>query len=348
MPVVSALAPLPQADLEHVLAHTEAVWREMAGASIFITGGTGFFGRWLLETLAWANARLDVGICATLLSRDPATHARRDPRLAANCWMAVVGGDVRSFDFPTGRFTHVVHAAFDSSRPIGDRLAAFDTLVAGTRRVLEFAATQPLQKMLFVSSGAVYGPQPPGMACMAEDYRGGPDPTSPRSVYGEGKRAAELLCALAAENGLPVAIARCFAFIGPGLPLDAHFAAGNFLRDAVAGREIVINGDGRPLRSYLYAADLAIWLWTLLLTGQAGRAYNIGSEEAISIGELARQIAAYAASPGVAVLGKPGGGEGERYVPDTTRARSELGLAQYIDLPEAIRRTLTWMGLAAA
>ena len=348
MPVVSALAPLPQADLEHVLAHTEAVWREMAGASIFITGGTGFFGRWLLETLAWANERLQVGICATLLSRDPATHARRNPRLAANRSMAVIGGDVRSFDFPAGRFTHVVHAAFDSSRPIGDRLAAFDTLVAGTRRVLEFAATQPLQKMLFVSSGAVYGPQPPGMACMPEDYLGGPDPASASSVYGEGKRAAELLCALAAANGLPVAIARCFAFIGPGLPLDAHFAAGNFLCDAAAGREIVIKGDGRSLRSYLYAADLAIWLWTLLLKGQTGRAYNIGSEEAISIGELARQIAAYAASPGVAVLGKPGGGEGERYLPDTARARSELGLAQYIDLPEAIRRTLTWMGFAAA
>ncbi|MEF8729248.1 MAG: NAD(P)-dependent oxidoreductase [Accumulibacter sp.] len=316
----------------------------MAGASIFITGGTGFFGRWLLETLSWANARLDVGICATLLSRDPATLAR----LAANRWMAVVGGDVRSFGFPTGRFTHVVHAAFDSSLPIVDSLGVFDTLVAGTRRVLEFAVTQPLQNMLFVSSGAVYGPQPPGMACMAEDYRGGPDPASPSSVYGEGKRAAELLCALAAANGLPVTIARCFAFIGPGLPLDAHFAAGNFLRDAAAGRAIVINGDGRPQRSYLYAADLAIWLWTLLLKGQTGRAYNIGSEEAISIGELARQIAAYAAAPGVAVLGKPGGGAAERYVPDTARARSELGLEQYIDLPEAIRRTLAWMGLAAA
>jgi len=132
------------------------------------------------------------------------------------------------------------------------------------------------------------------------------------------------------------------------LRLDAHFAAGNFLRDAAAGNEIVIKGDGRPLRSYLYAADLAIWLWTLLLKGRAGRAYNVGSEEAVSIGELARQITTCAAAPGVAILGKPGGGAAERYVPDTGRARSELGLAQYLDLPEAIRRTLAWMELAAA
>ncbi len=348
MSAVTAFAPLPRADLEHVLAHTEAVWREMAGASIFITGGTGFFGHWLLETLAWANARLQVGICATVLSRDPTTCSSRISRLAANRSIAVVAGDVRSFDFPASRFTHVVHAAFDSARPIGDPLAAFDTLVAGTRRALEFAATQPLQNMLFVSSGAIYGPQPPSMACMPEDYRGGPDPASASSVYGEGKRAAELLCAMAAASGLPVTIARCFAFIGPGLPLDAHFAAGNFLRDAAAGKEIVIRGDGRPLRSYLYAADLAIWLWTLLLRGRSGRAYNVGSEEAISIGELAWQITACAAAPGVAILGKPGEGAAERYVPDTGRARAELGLAQYIDLPEAIRRTLAWMELAAA
>ncbi|MCQ1551175.1 MAG: NAD(P)-dependent oxidoreductase [Candidatus Accumulibacter phosphatis] len=320
----------------------------MAGASIFITGGTGFFGHWLLETLAWANARLQVGICATVLSRDPTTCARRISCLAANPSITVVPGDVRSFDFPTSRFTHVVHAAFDSARPIDDPLAAFDTLATGTRRVLEFAATQPLKNMLFVSSGAVYGPQPPGMACMAEDYCGGPDPASASSVYGEGKRAAELLCAMAAADGLPVTIARCFAFIGPGLPLDAHFAAGNFLRDAAAGKEIVIKGDGRPLRSYLYAADLAIWLWTVLLKGSAGRAYNVGSKEPVSICELARAIAARAPTrPAVRILGTPGRAPAERYVPCVRRATEELGLSRTVVLEDAIDRSFRWLHRSA-
>ncbi len=343
------IAPRPlSADLDHVVERTPALWPALDGGHLFVTGGTGFVGRWLLESLAWARRRFDLCVTVTVLTRDPAAFTRKAPHLAGAGFIRLLAGDVRDFAFPREPVSHVIHAAFDSARAIVDPRAAFDTIVDGMRHLLDGAASHPVRHMLFLSSGAIYGPQPPGMACMPEDYRGGPDPASASSVYGEGKRAAELLCAMAAAGGLPVTIARCFAFIGPGLPLDAHFAAGNFLRDAAAGKEIVIRGDGRPLRSYLYAADLAIWLWTLLLRGRSGRAYNVGSEEAISIGELAWQITACAAAPGVAILGKPGEGAAERYVPDTGRARAELGLAQYIDLPEAIRRTLAWMELAAA
>ncbi len=339
-----ALAPVPRPDLDHVLAHTESLWREMAGASLFITGGTGFFGLWLLESLAWANERLKVDVRATVLSRDPAAFSRRAPHLAGCGAMTIHAGDVRDFDFPSTRFTHVIHAAFDSGRAIADPLAAFDTLTAGTRRVLEFAAMQPLQRMLFVSSGAVYGPQPKSLDYLAESCPGGPDPLAPASAYAEGKRVGEFLCGLAAGNGLPVSIARCFAFMGPGLPTDGHFAAGNFLRDAHMGREIVVQGDGTPLRSYLHAADLAVWLWTVLLRGKPGRAYNVGSDQAISIGDLARLIAAQSPHrPTVRVLGKNDGGPPERYVPDIGRARSELGLEPRISLEQGIRRTLGWL-----
>ena len=135
-------------------------------------------------------------------------------------------------------------------------------------------------------------------------------------------------------------IARCFAFVGPYLPLDAHFAAGNFIRDALAGRPIVIRGDGRPYRSYLYASDLVKWLWTLLDRGEAGRVYHVGSGRAVSIAELAR-IAAGLVEPAlpVEVLSPAGEGLPPRYVPDISRARRELELRVETDLEEALRLT---------
>lgn len=317
----------------------------MAGASVFITGGTGFFGLWLLETLAWANARLKVGVRATVLSRDPQAFSRRAPHLAGNRALSFVTGDVRDCPPPTSRHTHFVHAAFDSGRAITNPLTAFDTLTQGTRRMLELAAAQPVERMLFVSSGAVYGPLATHLDNVPESCLGGPDPLAPASAYAEGKRVGEFLCGIAARNGLPVTIARCFAFMGPGLPMDRHFAAGNFLRDAHLGGDIVVKGDGSAVRSYLYAADLAIWLWTILLRGQAGCAYNVGSEQGISVGDLARLVATRApARPSVRILQTSAGGPPERYVPDTGRARNELGLRQWIPLPASIERTLNWLG----
>lgn len=338
-----ALPPVSAADRDHIVGLAEADFRALAGSRLFITGGTGFFGTWLLEALAAANACLGTGITAAILSRDPDQFARRSPHLAANPAFLWWRGDVRSFPPPPGRFDHIIHGATAASAALNSQSPRemFDTIVHGTERVLEFALGAGATSHLFLSSGAIYGPQPPNLAAIPEHHPGGPDPCDPRSAYAEGKRAAELLCAL--TPGLATKVARCFAFIGPHLPLDAHFAAGNFLRDALAGRDIIIQGDGRPLRSYLYAADLVVWLLAILVRGQPGQPYNVGSSRAVSIAELAFACQASAQSPSVRILGAHGAVPTPSYVPDTGLAEKSLSVSIGIDLEEAITRTLTWL-----
>lgn len=343
---MAIMQPLPPADLAHVLERGEAPLRALRGARLFVTGGTGFFGVWLLETLAAANARLQLGLRATVLSRDPAAFAARAPRLAADASFDWLRGDARDFGFPGGAFSHVIHGAATASAALNDARPdeMRGTIVEGTRRALAFAAHSGARDLLFVSSGAVYGPQPPALSHVGEDRIAQPGSLDTDNAYAEGKRVAEALCAGAAAQGLRPKIARCFAFVGPHLPLDAHFAAGNFLRDALEGRAIRIQGDGRPYRSYLHSADLVAWLLAILVRGEPLRPYNVGSDQAVSIEDLARRVARLAApAVEVSIHGKPGSAPPPRYVPSTVRARRELGLEAWLDLDAALQRTFAWL-----
>ncbi len=340
------MPPLPPADLDHILAHTQGLWEELRDGRIFITGGTGFFGCWLLESFAWANEKLKLNATATVLTRNPSAFQKKIPHLASAPCVQMHAGDVRSFPFPEGRFSHVIHAATPASARLNeeDPLEMLDTIVTGTRRALDFAVACGAKKFLLTSSGAVYGRQPLDMPHIPEGYSGAPDPTDPRSAYGEGKRMAELLCAIHhPKHGLETKIARCFAFVGPHLPLDTHFAIGNFIRDALRGGPIQINGDGTSHRSYLYAADLAIWLWTILVRGQSCRPYNVGSDESHAILDVARTVAEVIQAPASIVRTAQTPVPGDRparYVPAVQRARSELGLSVFIGLTDAVARTL--------
>ena len=337
-------------DLDHVLNHTRELWQEFRGQRLFITGGTGFFGMWLVESFLWANEKLDLGARATVLSRDPQAFLRKAPHLACHEALCFHKGEVRDFAFPEGRFSHVIHAATASSTTLmaENPLEVFEVNVAGTRRVLKFAQRSGSQRFLFTSSGAVYGPQPPKLDRVPESFRGAPDPTDVQSTYaapGEAKRAGETLCSLYwKQYRLETKIARCFTFVGPHLPLDGKFAIGNFIRDGLQGRPIQIKGSGTPYRSYLYAADLAIWLWTLLFRGQAGSAYNVGSELSTQIIEVARRVSESLPRPVAVSIGRATqpSAPSERYVPSTEKARRDLGVTETIGLADAIRRTLAW------
>lgn len=335
---------LPQNDLVHAFDMVGPLWENFRGQRIFITGGTGFFGKWLLETLLYANQRLDLGCRITILSRNPLEFTESYPHLSPPGIVDFVTGDVRGFVYPDGQYKFVIHAGTDVVAP-ANTMDLFLSCVDGTKRVLEFARQAGCSDFLLLSSGAIYGRQPEDMKAIPETYKGAPDILDIKSAYGEGKRCSEWLAiACGEEYQFAVKVARCFAFVGPHLPLDKHFAIGNFIRDALAGKEIVIQGDGTPYRSYLYVADLSIWLWTILLRGQAGVAYNVGGDEPITIADLAQRVNHVAGSEKDVKVMMPVDPtrRTDRYIPDLSRTTQDLGLKCWINLDEAIRRTLLW------
>jgi len=341
--------PLPPEDLAHVLKYTREHWAEAQGRSFFITGGTGFFGMWLLESFAYVNDALGLDLRATVLTRDPSAFASKAPHLAARADLTFIRGDVRFFDFPSGQFDYVIHAATEASAKLNeaDPQEMLDAIIGGTRRVLAFAAQAGVKKLLLTSSGAIYGKQPAEITHISEDYRGAPDPLLPSSAYGEGKRVAEHMCVVhARQHGYEVKIARCFAFVGPHLPLDTHFAIGNFIRDAMRGGTINVAGDGTPMRSYLYASDLTVWLWTLLFRAPTAQSYNVGSDMDLSIQQLAKAVCAgLGGNATVNTMQRPDPHSPvSRYVPSITKAVDGLGLEVNVSLVQGILKTAVWHG----
>ena len=300
---------------------------------VFVTGGTGFFGKSILDYLK-RHPDFRAGDEWTILSRDPERFkARNSALLDHGRKIGFVAGDVR--DFRTeGAYDEIIHAATAAVTTLADEEMT-STIVDGTRHVLEFAKTCGAKKILLTSSGAVYGPRTAAVG-EAETCR-------PVTAYGKGKLEAERMCA---ASGLDAKIARCFAFVGPHLNRDIHYAVGNFIRDSLADAPIVIRGDGTPRRSYLYADDLVEWLFAILDRGVSGRPYNVGSPEGMSIRRVAERVrTALERGNAIRVLGVPTPGVAPSvYVPEVARAADELGLRVTVGFEDAVRRSASGAG----
>ncbi|WP_419419981.1 NAD-dependent epimerase/dehydratase family protein [Legionella sp. D16C41] len=333
-------------DLNFILLQMGSLWENLRNKRLFITGATGFFGCWLLESFLWANEKLSLNATVTLLTRHKASFVNRYPHLAQNSTFTFLEGDVSNFTFPKEQFDFIIHAATDVGASLDKvkLLSTWNTIVDGTKRVLEFAAYSQAKQILLTSSGAVYGKQTPELSHLLESHSCELKLDEGYSTYAVGKFAAEYLSVLYAKQyNLDIKIARCFTFIGPYLPLTANFAIAQFIRSGLRGEDIIINGDGSPYRSYLYAADLVIWLWTILFKGQILRPYNVGSDQAISIKELALIVSScFDSKPQVKIMKPATGALPERYVPNVQRAQVELGLTQQISLVQAIQTTINW------
>jgi UDP-glucuronate decarboxylase len=309
---------------------------------LFLTGGTGFFGKALLRH--HLSSVCPAACEIVVLSRNPQQFLAANSEFSGHTKIRFEKGDIQQRDtLPWDQtFTHVLHAATDSTiGPSLTPLQHYDQIVEGTRNILDLAVATGARRFLFTSSGAVYGPQPADFASIPEDWLGSLPLADPSAAYGQAKRAAEHLCALFGEqHGLETVVARCFAFVGPDLPVNVHFAIGNFIRDGLTADAINVSGDGTPLRTYLDQSDLAHWLFTMLERGRPGEAYNVGSDEVISIADLAHLVRdVLAPDKPVRIQGQPDiSAARNRYVPDIRKVQQQLALSVTVRLEEAIRR----------
>lgn len=308
-----------------------------------MTGGTGFFGKSLLKFWVQKSDNEFKFDHVVILSRDPNKFQSEHPWVKELNWLTFVQGDVCEYEsFPHDKeFTHVIHAATESTKGLLlDPFDRFHQIFTGSKNVLEFSKIKNVKKFLITSSGGVYGDLIGKQLPFHESYNGCPDPLNPENAYSIGKKATEHLASLYhASFGLNTVIARGFSFVGEDLPLDVHFAIGNFIKDALFNDSINVNGDGDSIRSYLYQLDMAEWLETMLLYGRANTAYNLGSDEYIKIKDLAYLVRDTLSPTKEIIFKNKIPSQRPWYVPDISKAKLELGLKIKHSLEDSIKRT---------
>jgi nucleoside-diphosphate-sugar epimerase len=319
-----------------------SVLSDLSGAKIFISGGTGFLGSWVVDLLNHLSSCHGVDLSATVLTRRlPALRVTR-PDWFLSRSISFLEGDIRTVGFPSGSYKYVLHGAAETSVDASRRpIDLLDSIVLGGRRVLDFATSASVRRVLFLSSGAVVSPNQHASEPVAEDVSTAPPIGEISSVYANAKRFTEhMYLTYGATLGVDITIARGFAFVGPGMPLDAHFAIGNFIRDALDGIGPQLKSDGRSVRSYLFSVDAAVWQLVMLTSGQSNSIYNMGSDHPIELRVLAETVSRVLAAPSPTIPYAPS--KPDFYVPDITRARGELALAPWTSLDDSIRLTAAW------
>jgi dTDP-glucose 4,6-dehydratase len=329
----------------YLASHTDL--NSLVNSNIVITGASGFIGKWLTLSWLYARQKLDGKGKILLNSRDLAGLSKLCESFEDGRKITYLESDIRTIAIPnTFKPDFLVHAATPASAQLNkdDPSEMLSTIIDGQKQVLQQGMKSGVENMLFLSSGAVYGTQPLDMRLMSETYVGGPSLTSAASAYHEGKRVAELLGNIYADRGsFGFTTGRLFAFLAPYLPFDTHFAAGNFMLDALKNRNIEIKSDGQSVRSYQYGTDLCVFLWALLNRGQSGEAYNVGSDEPILISDLALKIKEIV-NPHIDVSFKKNDAKqiSSRYVPNISKISQNLKVENRYCTADAVSRTASW------
>lgn len=338
-----ALVGLSERDTEGVLLRLAPEIEQLLSSPVLITGGSGFVGRWLIESLIRAKQQL--GRKSPIISLSRSTTRWQNELVKKNL-LHVVNADVTEELCINDEIGYVFHCATPVSASLNE------SNPSEMRRIIESGAKSVINRfanslttVVNVSSGAVYGEQPSDVKCFDDEWLSDPRFALPESAYHHAKVNAEAEFNAALMNSsFSVVHARLFAFFAPFLPLDRHLAAGNFLRDALANKPIMITGDGQTIRTYMYGTDLVEWLIAAAVRGKSGSAYNIGSPHETTLAELATKISqSFGSRAGVKILGElDHQSPASRYVPCTARTEQALGVHLTVGLDEAIERTIRW------
>lgn len=350
-----------ESDLDGICGALRQEFSAMAGGRLLIVGGAGFLGYYLVQAALHANRALAEPIRVSVWDN----YVRGVPawlsELDGNPHLDRVRHDVTAplpQDMPD--FDWVVHAGSIASPTFYRQfpIETMDANVGGLRRLLDRAKQQaergkPLSGFLFFSSSEIYGDPTPDAIPTPETYRGLVSCTGPRACYDESKRYGETLCVnFAQQHAVPVKMARPFNNIGPGLKITDRRVLPDFARDVLAGRDIVMLSDGGPKRTFCYVADAVTGYYKILVRGEAGEPYNIGTESPeISVAELAERVAALAreligyrgkvvrraSADGDYLVDNPA-----RRCPDIAKARAHLGYDPKTSIDDALRRCLLW------
>lgn len=344
---------LASIELSEIQQRTHLAQEHLDGAWIFATGMTGPFGYWLISAFEHLRTSAGVRIRLDLLSRDPSAFLARNPRLLQHDWLQVAAGDVRTFSIPSNPYSHVITAAATTASETFHGQTPglkFSTVVNGTQQVLNSLNPSHDYRVLLVSSGSTCGtsllaPQQK----IPEAWPEAP-PLVSGAVLGHAKRAAEVAALCHAEENPrhSVSILRCFSFSGPAMPLNLHYAIGNFVEAAVTGRSIVVRSNGSAVRSYMHMGDMTAWLLQALAIAPAGQVLNLGSEVALSVLELAEVVKRVSGirAP-IEVLGdkegSPSTSAAPYYVPSTAVTRAHLKVDEWTPIEESIRRWISFL-----
>jgi UDP-glucuronate decarboxylase len=357
------LQQLLDEDLDAICTDLTAEFGAMSGGRLLVTGGGGFLGYYLVQSILHWNDTRAAGGKINIAVYD--NYARGVPE-----WLEALRGrpdlELRRHDMieplprDIGHFDYVVHAAGIAS-PIYYRaqpLKCIDANVNGLRNLLDYAVAerergQPLSGFLFYSSSEIYGDPQPTAIPTPEDYRGNVSCTGPRACYDESKRFGETLCVVyAKQEGIPVRMARPFNNYGPGLKITDGRVISDFAKDIFAGRDIIMLSDGKPTRTFCYATDAITGYFKVLVRGSTGEPYNIGIDRPeISIANLADLVVKAAGDicgyRGKVVLGKSTEADylidnPDRRCPDIDKARNELDFAPKVLTEDGIYRSLIW------
>ena len=331
-------------DLGFICSNCLPELKSISNKSILITGGSGFFGKWFIESIAFANVNFSLNILLTVVTRDKSIFLLNNPKFISFNFLTVVAGNILEKQKIKGDFDYLLHMATTTAHEtFSGELdeSKVNILEVGTENIIDFAVKNKIAKILFTSSGVIYG-QNNKMYLMEQDF----DNTlsvKENSGLAQGKILAEtIITNRCRSHNINYKIARCFSFVGPYLPLDIHYAIGNFINDARKNRSIVLRSEGKSVRSYLYIADTIIWLLKLLVSDEEG-VFNVGSERQISIYDLAHKVRDLISPSSDVVIERKDLTEGnftrDTYIPSASKIKASLGVEEWTTLEDSILKT---------